>query len=198
MSYSQDVATNVEFLEEKARGAAAEEMERATNLDQKSAGMIAADLVLVVAAVTFATQIDGVHVGHSAKTLWVAILILVMASLLASLAFATLALRPRMYRVAIHMHELDRWPRPSFLERDPTLVRGEQLRAAITLVREARPVNKDKAEQLGMAFRFFAAAVVATVVLGSAVGVRLADSSNHHGHRRTAGRAHSDAARAGI
>jgi hypothetical protein len=30
MSYSQEVATNAEFLEERARGAATEEMERAS------------------------------------------------------------------------------------------------------------------------------------------------------------------------
>jgi hypothetical protein len=184
ITFSDHIRTNVEFLEQRSRDAAQQEMDRSQSLDQKTAGVIAAALVLVAAGVAFASQISGIHVGSGARTLWAVIVVVTLVLLLASLAFATAAIRPQAYRVVIHINALDRWPTSRFLDRDPTRVRGELMQASIGAVREARPINKKKGDLLAVAFGFFAAAIVSIVILGSVVAVRLAEAPAHHVSRR--------------
>lgn len=183
-TFSDEIRANVELLEQRSRDAAQQEMDRSQTLDQKSAGLIAAALVLVAAGVAFASQLNGVHVGSGARALWATIIVVTLVLLLASLGYATAAIRPQAYRVVIHINVLDRWPTSRHLARDPTRVRGELMQANIGAVRAARPINKRKADHLGVAFGFFAAAVVSIVILGSAVAVRLAESPKHHVSRR--------------
>lgn len=180
MPYSNDIRDNVDHLEQRAQDAAQQEMERATTLDQKSAGLFAGALVMIAAGIAFVANLDGIHVGSGAKTLWAILLILALALALISLGLATAAIIPRAYRVVIHIDELSRWPTPRFLDRDPTTVRGELMMASLGAVEEARPINKTKGNFLGFAFGFFAAAVLATVILASAVALRLAERSKDH------------------
>jgi hypothetical protein len=184
MGFSESIRANVELLEQRSRDAAQQEMDRSHTLDQKTAGLIAAALILVAAGVAFASRINDIHVGSGARTLWAAIIVLALVLLVAALGFATAAIRPQAYRVVIHINELNRWPTSRFLDRDPTRVRGELTRANIGAVREARPINKKKGDRLGIAFGFFAAAIVATVFLGSAVAIRVVESPKSHVPRR--------------
>jgi hypothetical protein len=177
MAYSQQIVTNVETLEQRARALAQDEMDRAQALDQKTAGLIAAGLVLVAAGVAFASHLGEVHAGSTARTVWAALLILIFALLLASLGSATAGWQPQPFRVAIHLDVLETWATPRFLDRDPTTVRGELMQASIAAVAEARAVNREKGDRLALAFRFFAAAIVATVVLGSAVALNIATAT---------------------
>jgi hypothetical protein len=183
-AFSDDICANVELLEQRSADIAQQEMDRSQTLDQKSAGLIAAALVLVAAGVAIASRIGGVHVGTGARGLWAAIVVVALVLLLASLGYATAAIRPQAYRVVIHIDELDRWPTSEVLDRDPTRVRGELMQANIAAVRNARPINKKKGDRLGIAFGFFAAAIISIVILGSAVAIRLAESSKHHVSRR--------------
>ncbi len=180
VTFSDDVCANVELLEQRSGDIAQQEMDRSQTLDQKSAGLIAAALVLVAAGVALASGISDIHVGSGARGLGAAIVVVALILLLASLGYATAAIRPQAYRVVIHIDELDRWPTPQVLDRDPTRVRGELMQANIAAVRNARPINKKKGDRLGIAFGFFAAAIIAIVILGSAVAVRLAETPKHH------------------
>lgn len=184
ITFSDDIRTNVEFLEQRSRDAAQQEMDRSQTLDQKTAGLIAAALVLVAAGVALASQISDIHVGYGARTLWAVIVVVTLVLLLASLAFATAAIWPQAYRVVIHINALDRWPTSRFLDRDRTRVRGELMQASIAAVREARPINKKKGDLLAVAFGFFAAAIVSIVILGSVVAIRLAEAPQGHVSRR--------------
>ena len=184
MGFGEDISANVEFLEQRAQDAAQQEMDRSQTLDQKTAGLIAAALVLVAAGVAFASQITAVHVGAGARTLWAMIVVVTLVVLLASLAFATAAIWPQAYRVVIHINELDRWPTLRVLGREPTRVRGELMQASIGAVRAARPLNRKKADRLAVAFGFFAAAIVSIVILGSAVVIRLAEAPKQDVPRR--------------
>jgi sterol desaturase/sphingolipid hydroxylase (fatty acid hydroxylase superfamily) len=183
-AFNDEIRANVDLLEQRARDAAQQEMDRSQTLDQKTAGLIAAALVLLAAGVAFASQINGVHVGGGARTLWAVIVVVTLILLLTSLVVATAAITPQAYRVVIHINVLDRWPTSRHLDRDPTRVRGELMQASIGAVRAARPINKKKADRLGVAFGFFAAAIVSIVILGSAVAIRLAESPEHHVPRR--------------
>lgn len=180
MPYSDDIRGNVDHLEQRAQDAAQQEMERATTLDQKSAGLFAGALVVIAAGIAFVANLDGIHVGSGAKTLWAILLIVALVLALISLGLATAAMIPRAYRVVIHIDALTRWPTPRFLDRDPTSVRGELMMASLGAVEEARPINKTKGNFLGLAFGFFAAAMLATVILTSAVALRLAEEPKHH------------------
>lgn len=180
VTFSDNIRANVELLEQRSADIAQQEMDRSQTLDQKSAGLIAAALVLVAAGVALASGIGDIHVGTGARGLWAAIVVVALILLLASLGYATAAIRPQAYRVVIHIAELDRWPTPQVLDRDTTRVRGELMQANIAAVRNARPINKKKGDRLGIAFGFFAAAIISIVILGSAVAVRLAETSKHH------------------
>jgi hypothetical protein len=182
--FSEDISKNVELLEQRSRDAAQQEMDRSHTLDQKTAGLIAAALVLVAASVAFASRINDIHVGSGARMLWAVIVVVALVLLLASLGFATAAIRPQAYRVVIHIDELSRWPTSRFLDRDPIRVRGELMQASIGAVRNARPINKKKGDRLGIAFGFFVAAIIATVILGSAIVIRLVEVPKHHVSRR--------------
>jgi hypothetical protein len=184
VTFSDDICANVELLEQRSADIAQQEMDRSQTLDQKSAGLIAAALVLVAASVALASSIGDIHVGTGARGLWAAIVVVALILLLASLGYATAAIRPQAYRVVIHIDELDRWPTPQVLDRDPTRVRGELMQANIAAVRNARPINKKKGDRLGIAFGFFAAAIISIVILGSAIAVRLAETPRHHVPRR--------------
>jgi hypothetical protein len=182
MTYTDGIRHNVEFLEGRARDAAQQEVDRAQALDQKSAALIAAALVLLAAGVAFTKGIQDLHAGSGAKTLWVVVVGFGLVMLLVALCVATWAIWPQTYRVVIGLPELEKWPTPRYLDRDATTVRGELMRASLGAVREARPVNKKKADRLVVAFGFFAAAIVAIVVLGGAVAIRLSETSHEH-HR---------------
>ncbi|MGO9761397.1 MAG: hypothetical protein ACLP1Q_09100 [Solirubrobacteraceae bacterium] len=181
MAYSKEVEANVAFLEERAREAAQHESERSSALDQKTAGLIAAALVLLAAGVAFIANLDERHVGHGAKTFWTVLIVAVLVLLLASLIAGTWAISPRSYK-SVHMDELNRWPLLSFLDRDPTAVRGEMLRAGVAITREARPINETKANRLTGACVLFGTAIVCIVVLASAVAIRLSDQPHHKTH----------------
>jgi hypothetical protein len=180
MNFKPDVRANVDLLEPRARNIAQQEMDRSQALDQKTAGLIAAALVLVAAGVAFASRIADLHAGPGARTLWAVIIGTALILLLVSLGFATSAIRPQAFRTVIHLDELDRWATPRFLERAPTQVRGELMQAHVAAVRAARSINKRKGDRLAAAFGFFAAAIIATVVLGLAVAIRLAENPHHH------------------
>jgi hypothetical protein len=184
VTFSNDICANIEHLERRSADIAQQEMDRSQTLDQKSAGLIAAALVLVAASVALASSIGDIHVGTGARGLWAAIVVVALILLLASLGYATAAIRPQAYRVVIHIDELDRWPTPQVLDRNPTRVRGELMQANIAAVRNARPINKKKGDRLGIAFGFFAAAIISIVILGSTIAVRLAETPRHHVPRR--------------
>ena len=92
--------------------------------------------------------------------------------------------------------EFDRWPRPSYLNLDPTFVRGEQMRGSIKAVHGARSKNKTKSTRLTIAFGFFAAAIVSIVILASAVSIRLAEAHKASELRRDPPAAQREPARA--
>jgi hypothetical protein len=183
MAFSKEVEANVIFLEERARDAAQQETERSAALDQKTAGLIAAGLVLLAAGVAFIANLDELHVGHGAKVLWTVLIVAALVLLLASLIAGTWAIWPQTYKNVIHMDVLNEWPLISFLDRDPTTVRGEMMRAGVAATREARPINKKKAIRLTVAFSFFGTAIVCIVILASAVAVRLAAQTPNNTHQ---------------
>jgi len=174
MSFNDNVRANVELLEARAREAALQEVDRATGIDQKATALIAAGLVLVAAGVAFATAIGSAHVGNGARLLWALLLVVALVLILAALGLATAAVRPRVFRIVLHMNVLNKWASTRYLDRDPTRVRGELMQGSVSAVREARKVNKTKADRLLAAFAFFAAAILAIVGLGSAVALRMA------------------------
>jgi hypothetical protein len=176
MSFNDNVRANVELLETRAREAALQEVDRATGIDQKATALIAAGLVLVAAGVAFATGIGSAHAGTGARLLWALLLVAAFILLLAALGLATAAVRPRVFRIVLHMNVLNKWASTRYLDRDPTRVRGELMQGSVSAVREARKVNKKKADRLLAAFMFFAAAILAIVVLGAAVALRMAAS----------------------
>jgi membrane protein YdbS with pleckstrin-like domain len=88
------------------RAIAEDEMSRAQPLDQKTAGLIAAALVLVAAAVAFASHLNEVSASTGARTLWGALIVVLLVLLLAYLAFATAVIHPQPFRVTIHEDEL--------------------------------------------------------------------------------------------
>ncbi|MGB0094849.1 MAG: hypothetical protein WBP81_20235 [Solirubrobacteraceae bacterium] len=180
IDFEPNIRANVDLLEPRAKDIAQQEVDRSQALDQKTAGLIAAALVLVVAGVAFASRIADLQAGSGARTLWVVIIGASLILLLVSLGFATAAIRPQAFRTVIHIDELDRWATPRFLDRAPTQVRGEIMRAHVAAVRAARSINKRKGDRLALAFGFFAAAIIATVVLGVAVAIRLAEPPHHH------------------
>ena len=63
ITFSDRIRTNVAFLEQRSRDAAQQEMDRSQTLDQKTAGLIAAALVLVAAGVAFARAISDIPRG---------------------------------------------------------------------------------------------------------------------------------------
>lgn len=176
-TYSDDIRTNVELLEQQAAGAAQQETDRMNTLDQKASGLIAAGLVLVAAGVAFATGLGSLRGGSEAHSRWAMLLVLTLVLLFVSIACATYASRPQPAHVVIDMKVLEMWATPRFLDRDPTLVRGELMQAGVAAVGAARVINAKKGNWLKAAFAFFGAAIVATVVLGSAVAIRSAESS---------------------
>jgi len=146
-------------------------------LDQKASGLIAAGLVLVAAGVAFATALATLPGGSGAHTLWAALVVLTLIFLVVSIACATYASRPQPARIVIDMKVLDAWATPSVLDQDPTFVRGELMQANVAAVGAARVINAKKGKWLTAAFSLFAAAIVATLFLGSAVAIRSAESS---------------------
>jgi hypothetical protein len=198
--YNDNIKANVAFMEQRARDAAQQEMERSSSLDQKTAGLIAAGLVLLAAGVAFIGNLEQIHVGEGAKTYWVALVVLTLVLLLGSLSWGTAAIWPQAYRVVLAVSELDRWARPSFLSRDPTTVQGEMMRGSITAARNARPVNLKKANRLKVAFWMFGTGILCIVVLAASVAIRLASEPHHKQvsskhervvHERRAHRGHS-------
>jgi Protein of unknown function (DUF819) len=139
MEFNEAITKNVEVLEQRARTIAQDEMSRAQALDQKTAGLIAAALVLVAAAVAFASHLNEISAGTGARTLWGVLIVVVLLLLLASLAFATAVMHPQPFRVAIHKDELDRWATPRFLDRDPTRVLGELMQASVSGAEDRAP-----------------------------------------------------------
>jgi heme/copper-type cytochrome/quinol oxidase subunit 4 len=204
MPYSEDIRANVEFLEQRARDEARQEIDRAQTLDQKAAGLIATSIVLTAAAVALSGRLQELHAGAGARTFWAVLVVLTLVLLLTSLGFATGSVRPQAYRTVLDLKEFDRWPTRGFLVQDRTFVRGEQMRGSIAAVHGARSKNKKKGDRLAAAFGFFAAAIVSIVVLGSAVTIRLAESHAHHAHRglpatgREPARAHSGPGRTAV
>jgi hypothetical protein len=173
-SFTADVRGNVELLEQRAADAAQHEIDRMGTLETKASGLIAAGLVLVGAGVAFAAALTGIHGGSGAHELWAILLVVALILLFASIVSATYASRPQPARIVIDIEELTKWATPRFLDRDPTRVRGELMQAAIAAVGAARAINSRKGHWLTAAFGFFGAAMVATVVLGSAVAVHSA------------------------
>jgi hypothetical protein len=172
------------MLEERAREIAAQEVDRANGIDQKAAGLMAAGLVLLAAGVAFATAIGGVQVGQGARNLWAGLLIVTLILILISLGFAISALKPRVFRIVLHMNELQKWPTVGYLDQDPTLVTGTLLTASVEATREARVTNTTKADRLAWAFRLFAAAVVAIVILAGAVAIRMTTETSSYARGR--------------
>jgi hypothetical protein len=175
-TFSDDIRTNVELLEQQATGAAQQEIDRMNMLDQKASGLIAAGLVLVAAGVAFATGLGGLRGGSEAHSRWAMLLVLTLVLLLVSIACATYASRPQPAHIVIDMKVLETWATPRFLDRDPTQVRGELMQAGVAAVGAARVINAKKGNWLRAAFALFGAAIIATVVLGSAVAIRSAQS----------------------
>lgn len=186
MTLSENFRANTTALEERAREIAAQEVDRANGIDQKAAGLLAAGLALMAAGVAFAATIGSDHVGKGARILWAALLMLTLVLLLSSLVFAIAALRPRVFRIVLHIEEIEEWPTVGYLDQDPTMVQGTLLLGSIEATKEARKVNKDKGDRLVNAFRVFAAAVVAIVILAGAVAIRMTESDSH-----AAGREHA-------
>lgn len=179
MELSENFRANTTTLEARAREVAAQEVDRANGIDQKAAGLMAAGLALLAAGVAFAATIGGVHVGTGARTLWAVLLILTLLLLLASLGFAVAAVRPRVFRIVLHVNELRRWPTVGYLNKDPAMVQGTLLRGSIFAIEEARKVNTCKADRLAVAFRVFAAAVAVIVLLAGVVAIRMTESDSH-------------------
>jgi hypothetical protein len=180
VAYSPHITANVEFLEQRARDEAQKEMDRSRSLDQKAAGLIAAALVLVAAGVAFASHMSELHAGADARRWWGIVFVVSEVLLLASLAVATAAIRPKTYKIVISTQELEKWNTSRRLDRDPTTIRGEMMQGSIAAVRDARPINDQKGRELGVAFGVFAAAIVSIVTLSSAVAIRLTQVSKHN------------------
>jgi hypothetical protein len=175
-TFSADISANVELLEGQAVGSAQQEIDRMNMLDQKASGLIAAGLVLVAAGVAFATGLDGLRGGSEAHSHWAMLLVFTLACLFISIACATYASRPQPAHIVIDMKELERWGTSAFLDRNPTIVRGELMQAGVAAVGAARVINAKKGNWLRAAFASFGVAIIATVVLGSAVAIRAAES----------------------
>jgi hypothetical protein len=109
MSVNDNVRANVELLEARAREAALQEVDRATGIDQKATALITAGLVLVAAGVAFATAIGSAHAGNGARLLWAPLLVAALVLSLAALGLATAAVRPRVFRIVLHMNVLNKW-----------------------------------------------------------------------------------------
>jgi hypothetical protein len=196
VAYNDQIRRNVEFLEQRARDEAKNEIDRAQTLDQKAAGLIAVSIVLVAAGVAFAGRVQELHAGTGARTFWAVLVVLTLVLLLVSLVLAADSLRPKPFRTVLDPKEFDRWPRPSYLNLDPTFVRGEQMRGSIKAVHGARSKNKTKSTRLTIAFGFFAAAIVSIVILASAVSIRLAEAHKASELRRDPPAAQREPARA--
>jgi MFS family permease len=171
------IEANVETLEARAREFEKQEIERSRSIDQKTAALMAACLVVLGAAVAFAGRISDLGGGDGARTLWAVLLIAAMMFVVVALGFATSAIRPQTIATGIHIDELEQWPYEEKLASDPVAVRGELMAASIDAVREARAANRLKGRRLLTAFALFAAALVATLALGVSVAVRQAGSS---------------------
>lgn len=185
--FSSEVAANVEFLGDRARQLADQEIERARALDTKAGGIVAGSIALIAAGAGFAAKIDDLAAGSGAKTLWAAELALTLVLLLLAGAFAVWALTPRAYRTVVAAHELLRWVTRAVLEQDPTNVRGSLLHADVRSVGHARDVNNLKARRMRYGFRCFAAALACIVALGVSVAVRATstDGTNSAPRART-------------
>jgi len=103
MTLSENFRANTMALEERAREIAAQEVDRANGIDQKAAGLLAAGLALMAAGVAFAATIGSDHVGKGARILWAVLLMLTLVLLLISLVLAIAALRPRVFRIVLHI-----------------------------------------------------------------------------------------------
>jgi hypothetical protein len=185
MSYSDQITTNVEILEARARTLEQQEIDRSRAIDQKTATLMAASLVLLGAGVAFASRLGDIDVGTGARTLWAVLIVIAMVALLATLGLASAAIRPQTIHTAIHIDELATWSTPRALDRDPTDVRGELMMASVDAVREARTANTYKSKNLHRAFLAFAGALAATLMLGAALAIR-ATEEQHNGQPRQA------------
>jgi hypothetical protein len=183
---SQNLRANTATLDERAREIATQEVDRANGIDQKGAGLLAVGLALLAAGVAFASTIGTSDVGQGARILWAVLLMLTLLLILVSLGFAIAAVKPRVFRIALHIEELEQWPTVGYLDVDPTLVEGSLLLGSIDAIKAARSTNRIKADRLNWAFRVFAAAVVAIVILAGAVATRMTETSSHAAGRKRA------------
>ena len=192
LAYSLENIANVEFLGDRARELADQEIERARALDTKAAGLLAGALVLISAGAALVARLSDLRGGSGAKTLWVAELGTALTLMLAAGLFAVLAIRPRAFRTAIAYHELLGWVTRRVLDQDPTLVRGEILYASIKSVGHARDQNKTKGRWLGRSFAVFGVGLICTVALAVSVAIHAAatatltsKATTHHEPGRT-------------
>jgi hypothetical protein len=183
---SQNLRANTATLDERAREIATQEVDRANGIDQKGAGFLAVGLALLAAGVAFASTIGASDVGQGARILWAVLLMLALLLILVSLGLAIAAVKPRVFRIALHIEELEQWPTVGYLDMDPTLVEGSLLLGSIDAIKAARSTNRIKADRLNWAFRVFAAAVVAIVILAGAVATRMTETSSHAAGRKRA------------
>lgn len=189
MSYSDSVIRNAEFLGERARDLAAQEVERGRGLDTKSAGMVAVSVALVAAAASFASGLGDLSGGSGAKTLWAVELGVASVALLVAGGLAVWAIAPRVVRTTVAYNELRRWPTPRVMEQPPTLNRGSILQADLHSVGHARSVNKRKAERLAYATWTFAVALLAIVCLTVSLAAHAAARSDEDGNTEKPARA---------
>ena len=172
--YSDNVAANVEFLGDRARGLADQEMERARSLDTKAAGIVAASVALSGAGAAFVTRLAEVDAGSGARTLWAIELIAALVAAILAGGLAAWAIAPRVSRSSVHFREIKTWETPRVLEADPVFNQGKLLRAALHSVGLSRDVNRRKAQRLKRSSLALAVALASVVSLTISVAVHMA------------------------
>lgn len=172
--YSDNVAANVGFLGDRARGLADQEMERARSLDTKAGAIVAASVALCAAGAAFAARLAEVDAGSGAKTLWVVELIAALVAALLAGGLAVWAIAPRVSRSSVHFREMRRWETRRVLEADPVFNQGKLLGAAVHSVGLSRDVNRRKARRLKLSSLALAVALASVASLAASVAVRSA------------------------
>lgn len=165
VEYSENVSHNVDFLGDRARDLAADELDRSKTLDAKATALIAGCVALIAAGAAFASRLADVPGGEGAKLAWAIELAAALALIFVAAGLAVWALVPKAVRSAVGQTEVDTWANPRTLERAPTLVRGTMLRADAFSVGHARRVSQRKADRLRAASWVFAAALACIVTL---------------------------------
>jgi hypothetical protein len=171
---SDNVAANVEFLGDRARELADQEMERARSLDTKAGAIVAVTVALCGAGAAFVTRLAEVDAGSGAKTLWAAELIATLVAALLGGGLAVWAITPRVSRSSVRFREMKGWETRRVLEADPVFNEGKLLRTAVHSVGLSRDVNRRKAQWLKRSSRALGVALASVVLLAVSVAVHVA------------------------